>query len=75
MLGATDEEHLALARREVRVIFTQDDDFLSLHAAELEHVGIVYARQQTSIGEIIRGLMLIYQVLEPDEMKNHVEFI
>jgi predicted nuclease of predicted toxin-antitoxin system len=75
MLGATDEEHLALASREGRVIFTQDDDFLRLHAAGVEHAGIVYARQQTGIGEIVRGLMLVYQVLEPDEMKNHVEFL
>lgn len=75
MLGATDEEHLKLAGREGRVIFTQDDDFLRFHTIGLEHAGIVYARQQTSIGEIIRGLMLIYQVLEPEEMRNHIEFL
>lgn len=27
-LGATDEEHLAFALAEGRVVFTQDDDFL-----------------------------------------------
>ena len=75
MLGVTDEEHLKLASREGRVVFTQDDDFLRLHAVEIEHAGIVYARQQTSIGEIIRGLMLVYQVLEPEDMKNHIEFL
>ena len=30
--GATDEEHLGLARSEGRVLFTQDDDFLPLDA-------------------------------------------
>ena len=37
MLGAGDEQHLALALRERRVIFTQDADFLRLHAAGRPH--------------------------------------
>lgn len=75
LLGAADEEHLARALVEERVIFTQDDDFLRLHAAGAEHAGIVYAPQQTPVGAIIRGLMLIYQVLEADDMKGRVEFL
>jgi hypothetical protein len=27
------------------------------------------------IGSIVRGLMLIYQILEPEDMLNHVEFL
>jgi hypothetical protein len=60
MLGTKDEQQLAFALREGRVIFTADDDFLRLHAAGVEHAGIVYAPKRTSIGEIVRGLMLIY---------------
>jgi uncharacterized protein with PIN domain len=75
MLTATDQEHLALAWREGRVIFTQDDDFLRLHATGVNHAGIVYAPQGTSIGEIIFGLMLIYQVLDAEDMKGHVEYL
>jgi hypothetical protein len=74
-LGVTDEAHLERARQEERVIFTQDDDFLRLHASGLEHSGIVYAHQETAIGDIIRGLMLIFQVLGAEEMKNHVEYV
>ena len=48
MLGATDEEHLALARAEGRVLFTHDDDFLRLAAAGAPHAGMVYAPRQTS---------------------------
>jgi len=59
LLGATDKEHLARARTEGRVLFTQDPDFLRLHAEGARHAGIVYAAQGTSIGDIIRGLMLI----------------
>ncbi|MFO7741366.1 MAG: hypothetical protein R6X31_03530 [Anaerolineae bacterium] len=31
--------------------------------------------QQTPIGDVIRGLMLIYRVLKPRDMHNHVEFL
>lgn len=27
------------------------------------------------IGEIIHGLMLIYEILDMDDMKNHIEFL
>ena len=75
MLGASDEKHLGFATREARVIFTQDVDFLRLHAKGINHSGIVYTHQKTAVAAIIRGLILIYQVLEADEMKNRVEFL
>ncbi len=75
MLGADDEVHLDFALKEQRIIFTQDEDFLRLHAKGLEHCGIVYAHRRTPIGQVIRGIMLIHQLLEPTEMKNHVEFL
>ncbi|MCA1687041.1 MAG: DUF5615 family PIN-like protein [Actinobacteria bacterium] len=53
VLGASDQEHLAFARREGRVLFTQDADFLRLHAWGTEHSGIVYTRQQAAISEMI----------------------
>lgn len=74
-LGATDQAQLERARQEGRVLFTQDDDFLRLHAGGMEHAGIVYAPQGESVGDVIFGLMLIYQVLDAEEMKNHVEFL
>jgi predicted nuclease of predicted toxin-antitoxin system len=75
MLGASDEEHLALASRESRVVFTQDDDFLRLAAAGIPHAGIAYAPQHTPTREILRGLMLIFEVLSAEEMQGHVEFL
>jgi hypothetical protein len=42
----------------------------------IEHAGIVYCKQNTrSIGEIIAGLELIWELCEPEEMRNRVEFI
>jgi predicted nuclease of predicted toxin-antitoxin system len=75
LLGAPDEKHLTLALSQRRVILTQDDDFLRLHAAGMKHAGIVYAAQGTRIGDIIRGLMLIHDLLEADAMVGHVEFL
>jgi len=75
LMGASDEEHLARALKDGRVLFTQDDDFLRPHATGLEHAGVAYAPQHTPIGEIIRGLMLIYQVMEAEEMKGAIEFL
>ena len=70
LLGAADEEQLTFAIAQERVIFTHDEDFLILHS------GIAYCHQNSrSIGEIVRGLILISEVLEPLDMHNHVEFI
>jgi hypothetical protein len=75
MRGASDIDQLQLANFQGRVIFTHDTDFLLLGAQGIEHKGIVYAHQSTPIGEIIRGLVLINQVLEADDMTNQVEYL
>jgi hypothetical protein len=36
---------------------------------------VLFARQRTSIGSIIQGLLLIYQVLDIEDMVNHVEYV
>ena len=73
--AADDDQHLELATREGRVVFTQDADFLRLHAAGFPHRGIIYTPQHTSVKLILQGLMLIHDVLTPEDMANHVEFL
>ena len=75
LLGTTDENHLAFAFREGRVLFTHDADFLKLHAAGAPHAGIVHVRQHTPVGYSIRGLVLIHQVLTAEEISGRVEFL
>jgi len=75
MLGAADEMHLQLAVSQNRVIFTQDTDFLRLHKSGAAHHGVIYTHRSTPIGKVIQGLLLIFQVLTQEEMKNHVEYL
>jgi predicted nuclease of predicted toxin-antitoxin system len=76
MLDVDDDEHLQLAASQGRVIFTQDDDFLDDQwTSEMKHSGIAYAPQSMSMREIIEGLVLIYEAVTEDEMKNHVEYL
>jgi predicted nuclease of predicted toxin-antitoxin system len=73
--AAEDQQHLQRAAQEGRVVVTQDTDFLRLHAAGVSHRGIVYASQQTPVPQILRGLMLIHDVLTSEDMIRHVEFL
>lgn len=75
MLGASDEEHITFAKKEERVIFTQDEDFLRLHSKGFKHSGIIYTHQRTPIGNIVRGIMLVYKIIESDKMEDHLEFL
>src|SRR5262245_3101749 len=70
LLEATDGDHLAFCVAHARVIFTRDEDYLSLNARRVPHRGIIYCHQKNrlSIGEIIDSLRLIWEVYEPEEM-------
>ena len=76
----TDEQQLDYACKNGLVIFTHDDDFLKLNieytAQGKEHPGIIYAHQRDyGIGECIRRIKVIVDVLSPEEMRNHTEFL
>jgi predicted nuclease of predicted toxin-antitoxin system len=68
--------HLEFAASSGRVVVTQDDDFLRLHVQGATHAGIAYCQQQSmSIGEMLRRLILIHDLLSPEEMLGRVEFL
>ncbi len=74
--GATDTEQLAYCLSQTRVIVTQDDDYLKLHAAGIPHAGISYCHQGSrGVGRMIRSLQLIWEVYEPHEMMNYIEYL
>jgi predicted nuclease of predicted toxin-antitoxin system len=76
LLQALDEDHLAYAVANNRVVVTQDTDFLRIAASGQEHPGIVfYASQRHSVGQVIHGVQLMWEVYEPDEIHNRIEYL
>src|SRR2546430_291223 len=76
LLHASDEAQLAFATANARVLFTHDEDFLALAASHPAHAGIVYCHQgKYSLGDLIRALVLVWEVCEPEEMHNRVEYL
>lgn len=66
--------HFAISER--RVIVTQDSDFLNLANSATYHPGIVFVTGgKRTIGELVRWLILIYEVMTPEEMENYIEYI
>jgi predicted nuclease of predicted toxin-antitoxin system len=71
-----DARHLDFILREGRVVVTHDADFLRYAREHSDHPGIVYGQMGArTMGQIIRTLILIYEVLTPEEMIGHVEYL
>ncbi len=76
LLDAEDEEHLAFAFSEGRVVVTQDADFLRFDAEGQSHAGLAYFSQGSwTIGEVIGHLILIHDCMEENEMRGRVEYL
>ena len=76
LLGGLDEDHLAFAEGQGRVVFTNDPDFLALHSQGVQHAGIAFCASGTrSIGHIVRYLCLMHDCMTSDEMRNRIEYL
>ena|SRR5437660_7090720 len=76
LLAASDEDHLKYTHRSRRVMVTHDDDFLNLHARGTPHAGMAYCRWGTrTIGEMVQMLVLIYELMSPDEMMSKIVYL
>ena len=76
MVGVSDEKQLSFATEAGRMIVTQDADFLRLHEAGVPHAGIAYCRQGSlTIGEMLRRLVLVYDLMTAEEMQRRVEYL
>ena len=81
MIERADEEHLAFATAQGRVLCSFNvGDFYQLHtnhiAQHKAHTGIVLARQQQySVGEYLRCLLNLIAHLTAEAMQNRVEFL
>jgi uncharacterized protein with PIN domain len=76
LLSASDEDHVAFALRERRVIFTNDRDFLRIHHRGLQHAGIAYCSPRArTIGEVVQFLVLMHNCFGPDDMQGRVQYL
>ena len=58
------------------MIVTLDTDFLRIHSAGRAHPGIAfYPAGGRSVGDVIRGVRLIWELLEPADMANQIEYL
>ena len=72
----SDTAQIAFALQEQRVIVTHDADFLRFASRSTDHPGIAFCdKLARSLGDIIRGLILIYEVLTPEELAGRVEYL
>jgi hypothetical protein len=63
-----------------RILFTQDHDLLAITHQWItdgrEFAGIDYAHQLTiSIGQAVRDLELLAKALDPEDMRNCIEYL
>ncbi len=76
MRAASNEEQLEFIRAEGRVLVTHDTDFLRIANQTDDHPGVAFSHKDTiSTGQVIRSLILIYEVLDREEMIGRVEFL
>ena len=76
LIGEEDEIHWQLVVSEQRVLVTSDSDFLNFHDQGRPHWGLAYCHQQSrTIGQLIHSLELVWEVLEPADMQNRVEYL
>lgn len=81
MDGRDDEEHLAYAAEQGRVLCSFNTrDFYRIHSQWLaegkSHAGIILAQQRKhSVGERLRRILNLAAYKSHDDMKNSVEFL
>ena len=76
LIGAGDQQQVAFARQQRRVLVTHDDDFLSRAAAGMEHWGICYSHQQSrTVRELVEMLFLLHECYTEEDMQGRVEFL
>lgn len=71
-----DQAQLEYAQRERRVIVTHDADFLRFARRATDHPGIAYCPMgKRSVGDILRSLIVLYEVYCAEEIEGRVEYL
>jgi len=77
LAGIPDEEVLALAVAEGRVLITPDFRTMPLHfvnrlSSGLPSAGVFLVKQQTPVADVIEALILVWSASEAEEWKNRI---
>jgi hypothetical protein len=79
LLGAPDERHMAQAIATSRSILTADQDFLRLadkYASDgVRFPGLIFILPSAQVGETVRAVALLAEVLEPSDIANWIEWV
>jgi predicted nuclease of predicted toxin-antitoxin system len=74
--AAPDQDVLAFALRERRVLLTHDPHFVAFHYAGQPHAGIAFCEaERRSIGEIVEHLLLLVEFYEAEELMGRLEYL
>ena len=76
LMGATDENQLAIATANGRVCVTRDPDFLVLHSRGITHAGIAFWHpKRRTVGQIVLDLTLLWRLATAEQMQGRVEYL
>jgi len=80
MLARSDKQQLVWALEHQRIIYTFNvRDFYRINSDWLQggksHAGIIFGKQEHSIGDQMRGLLRLASIKSAEEMINTVEFL
>jgi hypothetical protein len=73
---ASDQDQLAFALSQNRVLVTRDADFLAFDRRGLPHAGIVFwSPARRDLGRAVLSLALLWRTTAPGEMAGRVEYL
>lgn len=79
MLGASDEQQLERAVALGCVLVSEDSDLLRLAHARIASgapfPGLIFIKPEASVGEVVRAIVEIAEMLAPEDMVNRIEWI
>lgn len=76
LLGEDDEDQLAFAVKEQRVLVTHDSDFTRIASTNADHWGICYCHgEKYTVGELQEMLVTVAECMTPEEMRGQFMFL
>lgn len=76
LAGASDEDQLAYATGNGRVLVSRDPDLLAMHNEGVPHAGIAFWHsKRRNLGQLVLDLVLLWRVATAEEMRGRVEHL